>query len=138
MNDSATMSTIERQGDAYDGTLAELDQEVLENLHDLPGEGADDLLAELIILFGQEAPRRISQLRDAVQAGDAKGVMQLAHSLKGSSANLGAKSMASLCNQLEQQGREGNLDGALKVHDELAREYQRVLAALEVERTRSV
>ena len=140
MHDSATAVPATEHDDDTNGqgtTLAVLDQGMLENLRDLPGEGADDLLGELIILFAQEAPRRINQLRTAIQQGDATRVMQVAHSLKGSSANLGARCMAGLCNRLEQQGREGKLDGALPVQDEIEREYRRVLLALDFERTRS-
>lgn len=117
--------------------VALLDQEVLENLRDLPGEGADDLLGELIILFAQEAPPRIAGLRDALHQADAKRVMQVAHSLKGSSANLGATRMTALCNQLELMGRDGNLDGGVRLHQELVSEYPRVMLALDRERTRT-
>ena len=117
-------------------TAAVLDQDILENLRDLPGEGADDLLGELIILFAQEAPPRIAKLCDALQQNDAKRVMQVAHSLKGSSANLGATRMAALCNELEQRGRVGKLDDGMRWHDELVSEYHRVLLALDQEHTR--
>jgi HPt (histidine-containing phosphotransfer) domain-containing protein len=140
MHDSAAAVPATEHDSDTDGqctTLAVLDQDVLDNLRDLPGEGADDLLGELIILFAQEAPPRISQLRTAILQSDATRVMQVAHSLKGSSANLGASCMAGLCNRLEQQGRQGNLDGALHVHDEIVREYRRVMLALDAERTRS-
>lgn len=129
------LSLVEETDDQV-ATVALLDQEVLDNLRDLPGEGADDLLGELIILFAQEAPPRISALRDALQQGDAKRVMQVAHSLKGSSANLGATRMAALCNELEQRGRTGNLAGGSEVHTALVNEYPRVMLALERERTR--
>jgi two-component system, sensor histidine kinase and response regulator len=129
------LSRVEEVDDQV-AAVALLDQDILDNLRDLPGEGADDLLGELIILFAQEAPPRIAALRDALQQGDAKRVMQVAHSLKGSSANLGATRMAALCNELEQQGRAGNLDGGLQLHAELANEYPRVMLALDRERIR--
>jgi HPt (histidine-containing phosphotransfer) domain-containing protein len=64
--------------------------------------------------------------------------MQVAHSLKGSSANLGATCMAGLCNELELRGHDANLDGGLQVHDQLVREYRRVQMALELERSRPI
>lgn len=136
MHDSAAVTTTEIEGnaDGDDVTLAVLDRDVLANLRDLPGEGDDDLLGELIDLFGQDAPPRMAQLRVALQLGDAKRVMHVAHSLKGSSANLGASCMAGICDRLEQQGRAANLDGGTQLQRELEREYSRVMLALQVER----
>lgn len=136
MYDSATVPAAESNGDHdADDSIAVLDHDMLDGLRDLPGEGAENLLEELIVLFTKEAPSRMTQLRAAVQQGDAKSVMQMAHSLKGSSANLGASCMAGICNRLEQCGREGMLDGALQLHDELERECKRVLLALNRELT---
>jgi HPt (histidine-containing phosphotransfer) domain-containing protein len=137
MHDPATVPTTALKGGHgdQDATLAVLDQEVLDNLRDLPGDDGGNLLDELITLFAQEAPPRIAQLRSALLEGEAKRVMQVAHSLKGSSANLGATCMAGLCNDLERRGHDGNLDGGLQVHDQLTREYERVQMALALERT---
>jgi HPt (histidine-containing phosphotransfer) domain-containing protein len=140
MHDSAAVTGSlgnETRNDS-EAHLSVLDLEILANLRDLPGEGDDGLLGELIDLFAQDAPARLVLLRAAVLQGDAKQVTQIAHSLKGSSANLGATYMAGLCNDLEQRARGGSLDGGMELHAQLELEYRRVVRALEVERRRPV
>jgi HPt (histidine-containing phosphotransfer) domain-containing protein len=116
---------------------ASLDQEVLANLRGLPGDADEDLLVELIDLFLQDVPARLVQLHGALVDGQAKLVMQIAHSLKGSSANLGARGMACICGKLEERGRAGSLDGGPGLYGELEHEFARVLRALELERNRT-
>ena len=130
------LSALDGDRNFTDAACAVLDQDVLANLRDLPGDGNDTLLGELIDLFAKDAPRRMVQLRLALEQGDARRVMQIAHSLKGSSANLGARDMAGICNQLEQRGHHGDLNGGHQLQDELEREYPRVLVALRAERAR--
>ncbi|OFV89333.1 MAG: hypothetical protein A3J75_01305 [Acidobacteria bacterium RBG_16_68_9] len=113
-----------------------LDDEVLAMLRELPGEEDDSLLNELIDLYVHDVPPRLDEIRRAVGAGDAKTVTFVAHSLKGSSANIGAPHMADLCSQLEQQGRAGSLEGAEALHGEIEREFHHVCRALDVERQR--
>ncbi len=111
-----------------------LDEEVIATLRELPGEGEDDLLTELIDLFVQDAPPRLDEMRRALGVGDARTVAFVAHSLKGSSANIGAPHMAGLCAQLERQGRAGSLEGSEALHAQIEKEFHRVCQALELER----
>ena len=117
---------------------AVLDQDILANLRGLPGDGDDDLLAELIDLFLRDTPPRLLQLGRALLDGDAKAASHIAHSLKGSSANLGARGMAQLCNEIELQGRAGELHDTTELHTALEREFARVFRALELERRTAV
>ena len=110
-----------------------LDPEILEGLRELPGDGYANLLCEVADLFTKEAPPRLLELRQALAANDGLAVAQIAHRLKGSSANLGARQMSELCRQLEQQGNEGCLEGGEMLHADLEREYERVTRALAVE-----
>ncbi|MFO1372330.1 MAG: Hpt domain-containing protein [Candidatus Competibacteraceae bacterium] len=75
-------------------------------------------------------------MRDAVPAGDSESLRQAAHSLKSSSANLGATQLAALCKELEQRGRERRLDGVAALLQEVDSNYARVREALAVEMER--
>ena len=55
---------------------------------------------------------------------------QLAHSLKGSSANFGARRLEALCLRLERIGRTGSVQAAEPLLAELGVEFARVQAAL--------
>ena len=54
--------------------------------------------------------------------------LKLAHSFKGSSANLGAQPLADICFKLESMGRDGVLDGAQEAYEQLKAEYAHVRA----------
>ena len=66
------------------------------------------LLSELV----KTLPDRIATLRSAVINQDLDGLVNEAHTLKGSSANLSADRISSVAQQLEQMGRNGNLKKA--------------------------
>ena len=84
-----------------------LDPNALDALRGLQDESDDDLLAELIDLFREDAPGRISGMRDAIAREDWVALASWAHSLKGSCGSLGALHMAELCARLERVGRAG-------------------------------
>jgi len=52
--------------------------------------GDQALLRELVGIFVDDGPRRLEALREAMKAADVQQLEQVAHSLKGSAANLGA------------------------------------------------
>jgi len=111
-----------------------LNTEVLDGLRLLAGQGAPDALNELIELFFAEAPKLIAAMRSAVASRDAPGLSLTAHTLKSSSATLGASSLAGLCAELEAIGKSGSLAGAKVKAGQIEAEYERVKAALELER----
>ena len=53
-------------------------------------EGDRELLSEIVQLFISECPRTFGELREALNANDAHLLERLAHTLKGSSANISA------------------------------------------------
>ena len=71
--------------------------------------GDEELWNEISNLFIQECPRMLQQLQAAVQQGDARTVMETAHSMKGSLGTLGAEEGALLALDLEMMGRNGVL-----------------------------
>ena len=117
----------------HDGSEADavLDQGVLATLHELEQRGQPGLLRQAVSLYLQEAPAQVSALRAAVAQGDAGGVEQVAHALKGSSAQLGATRLAQLCAALQEGGARQELGRAAAQVAEVANEFLRVQAALE-------
>ena len=108
-----------------------LDRAVLEELRSLQGEGEPDLVAELFDSFREEAPTLIAAMRTAVTQANAEKLKQAAHSLKGSSAGLGAKPLAAISAEVEKLGRAGLVVGAEEKIDAIEREFVRVIQALE-------
>ncbi|MCB1768060.1 MAG: Hpt domain-containing protein, partial [Candidatus Competibacteraceae bacterium] len=59
-----------------------------------------------------------------------EALRQVAHSLKSSSANLGATQLAACCKELEQRGRDWCLEGVAALLAEVDGHYGRVREAL--------
>ena len=88
---------------------AALDPAVIDSLRQLTPPGEPDVLKEVLQLFLEDVPARISRLREAWQGGDAVAVQRAAHSLKGSAGNVGAMQLLAVCSKLDEQGRSGDL-----------------------------
>jgi two-component system, sensor histidine kinase and response regulator len=71
--------------------------------------GDVDLLREIGVLFLQEYPPAVSELRTAVTERDPKRIERKAHSLKGSVSTFGAGPAFQAALTLETQGRSGDL-----------------------------
>ncbi|MEJ7653121.1 MAG: response regulator, partial [Chloroflexia bacterium] len=89
-----------------------LDSSAITALRELQVEGEPDLLAELVEMYIHDAEQRIEVLRHAISSGDAHTVERCAHSLMGSSVNLGVREVASICEQLQAAGAAIKLDAA--------------------------
>jgi len=86
-----------------------LDQAQIELLRGLDdGEGA--VLAEIIDQYLAQTVEGHSDLVRVTGEGDAQGLVQVAHKLRGASANVGAVVLAEICSELEAQGRAGRLE----------------------------
>ena len=110
-----------------------LDRRVLGQLRGERNTDDSELLEQVINLYLRESPNEIANLAQAVAQGDAPQIGRSAHSLKSSSANVGAMALSRQCAELELAGRSGNLDAARELHPKLAAEHERVQAALNEE-----
>ena len=103
-----------------------LDPEVVDSLRQLTPPGEPDVLGEVLNLFLYEVPKKIDALRFAVRSGDALNVQRTAHSLKGSSGNIGARAMYDVCRQLDDRAKSGEVARLQPLVDALDAEYGRV------------
>jgi HPt (histidine-containing phosphotransfer) domain-containing protein len=88
--------------------------------------GGGSLLRKMIQLYLVAAPERIEAASRAGAEGDIEGVERALHSLKSSSAQLGAMRMQRLSEQGEQRARTGSLDGVRELTSALEEELARV------------
>ncbi|WP_051283728.1 Hpt domain-containing protein [Desulforegula conservatrix] len=64
---------------------------------------------ELVDIFVSSAEEDIQKLNNALSVSDSKAVAEAAHSLKGSSGNLGFSAIADLASRIEQNARKSDL-----------------------------
>ncbi|HSX21016.1 MAG TPA: Hpt domain-containing protein [Gammaproteobacteria bacterium] len=80
-----------------------LDREIIDMLRDAIGESLDSI----IDLYIQDVPNDIAAMQQALAKNDLQTVHRLAHSLKSSSANLGAMQASALAADLEHRIADG-------------------------------
>ena len=102
-------------------------------LRSLQQDGAPDILATLVHPFLDEAPAQCAALGAALACSDADALREAAHAMKGSSANLGAPRLATLCAELEDAGRSHDLAPAAQTLSLLTAELDRVRTAFRAE-----
>ncbi len=78
-----------------------VDQAVLKDLLDVMGHA----LTDLVRVYLEDAPGHLTRLRVAAEANDVEGLIAPAHSLKSSSANLGAGRLSDQARMLEHGAR---------------------------------
>lgn len=88
--------------------------------------GGIKLLDEMIALFLENARERLAAAAAGLEAGDASATENAMHSLKSSSAQLGALRLSRLCEQAETIARGGTLTGSAGLLDECREELARV------------
>ena len=112
---------------------AVLDEQALRQIRALRQPGGPDLLKKIADLYVSNSHTLIVNLREAIIHNDASAVAQAAHSLKSSSANLGASALAQLCAKMEDVAKATQLDSAWELLERMVEEHQEVLQALEAQ-----
>lgn len=108
-----------------------LDPAVVASLRRLTPPGEPDVLVEILTVFLSEVPRRIDRLKTAWRDRNAAEVQRAAHSLKGSSGNIGADALFEVCRQIDERAKAGET-GLDQLIAALDREY--VLVEAEIRR----
>jgi CheY-like chemotaxis protein len=81
--------------------------------------GDRDLLRDVIALFRSDSPSSLRRVERAVRGRDAEALRAAAHALKGSIAIVGSKAGRELAAELEQMGRDSQLDAAQSALEKL-------------------
>jgi HPt (histidine-containing phosphotransfer) domain-containing protein len=113
----------------------QLDAEALARLSELDPTGQNRLLKRLLVTFEKSLDRLVPQLEQARDAADARAMHLVAHTLKSSSAALGAMVLSRQCAVVEDLARQNRLTEAagsvqqMLLEAAAAREAVRGLAA---------
>ena len=92
-------------------------------LAELMATTGDDLgfVRELVETYLADTPAQVDAISAAVEADDPDGLVRPAHTLKSSSATVGAMRLSSVARDLEMAGRNGRLDPAARASLDVAR-----------------
>ena len=95
--------------------------------------GGNAPLRDIIVSFLKTTPEALVTLRDAAARADVDAIRRTAHMLKGTSATLGARSLAEQCGELEHLGRSGHVPDAASRVIVITASYRQIEAALTAE-----
>ena len=107
-----------------------LDMSVVEELLSLSDDGDPELLLDLIQMFLADGPSKVSAVTEGLAAGDFDKMERAAHSLKGSSGNLGARLLQDTCEQMLAATRNHRLDESRQLTTRLTDRYSEAATAL--------
>ncbi len=107
-----------------------LDEGVLASLRSLQRPGTPSLIERVVGLYLEASPPQVEEARTAFLARDFPTLTRAVHTLKSSSANIGALRLSGLCHDYETDLREGRTqDGADRLSG-IEAEWSRVRVAL--------
>ena len=90
-----------------------------------------EFVGELIDAYLEDSPGLIAAMLGALAEANATEFTRAAHSLKSSSASLGAVSLSDLAKELEHLGKDSKLTGAASKLEQLAGLFEQVKTTLE-------
>jgi HPt (histidine-containing phosphotransfer) domain-containing protein len=103
-----------------DPDIPALDEHVLRELMTSTGDDAS-FVRELLDAYLADTPAQLDAMSAALAADDAAALVRPAHTLKSSSATVGAMRLSSVARELEMTGRGGVLDSAARAAMDAAR-----------------
>ncbi|HYJ40377.1 MAG TPA: response regulator [Steroidobacteraceae bacterium] len=86
-----------------------LDHSAIDAVRQLDPDGQDRLLSRLIALYRDDSSQLLADMENALKVGNTENVARAAHTLKSSSANLGATNVAAIARQIEHLARGGDI-----------------------------
>lgn len=92
--------------------------------------GDPEPVRDLIQSYLHEAPLALERVRSALERNNAADLAAAAHSLKSSSAMLGARQVSEIASELERMGRAGKITGASEKFATMNQLFPRVEQAL--------
>ena len=107
-----------------------IDRNALAAIAALQPPGGEDILKKVVSLYLDSSLTLMKGIRDAVEGNNADALYRAAHTLKSSSAYLGASTFSGMCKELEMMGRGKTLEGVAARLAAFDQEYARVRDAL--------
>jgi two-component system sensor histidine kinase/response regulator len=113
-------------------TVAEnvIETEIKNKAKEWVDEYGEDFLVELIDVYLKDTPNRVMRLRQALDGGDSEAFVREAHTLKSSSASVGAMGLSTLAKEMESAGRSGRMRTVASEVKRFEEEFDLVESAL--------
>jgi len=107
-----------------------INEKAIDTIRSLQRPGKEDLLGKVVQVYFDKTPGLISDMQQAVKEGDLDEVKASAHSLKSSSAYVGADSLSDKCRRIESAAAAEDWETIARLADSIAGEYEAVAGEL--------
>jgi len=95
-------------------------------------DGDAELLEEIMDIFLETAGEQLQDIQNGIQAEDSKQVAVQAHGMKGGASNFCAKNFVRSALRLEVKAKDGSLDGAQELLDDMKAAFNELKEVAEV------
>lgn len=134
----APMSQSQDCVEPRDNTSNPIDHQILQSFYKtIVSKNISTMIVQLIDCYLEEATRLLQVIETGLSQGDITKIRQASHTLKASSAALGALTLTHLCKELETMSQDEKLQGALEKVLQIQTEFERVKEALQMEAKRN-
>jgi two-component system, sensor histidine kinase and response regulator len=116
-------------------TEQHIDKQVWASIKAIENPSSPGLLEKLFGLYLESSSDLMQKMKEAAHQGNLDEMRRTAHTLKSSSANIGAKELSSLCAQMERSAREGDAGHLDTLYGRIDAEYRAVREILGSELT---
>ena len=107
-----------------------LDEASLQRLHELDPQGENRVVERVLRAFEASLLRQLPLAQQALARSDHEALRHVVHTLKSSSASVGALELSRCCSEIENRLRAHQVDGLAQMLSRLDAEGERVLAAV--------
>ena len=104
----------------------------IDAIRGLQRPGKPDLLGKVIGVYFDKTPAIVETMREALAAHDMQAIKEQAHSLKSSSAYVGAEGLSDKCKRIERASGEDDFDEVASLVADIAEEFEAVSAELRI------
>jgi len=94
--------------------------------------GDESLLKEVLGIFIEDVPRKLSELREGLMQEDREKIRRAGHSLKGASANIAADAVQKVAFDIEKMAAESDFDTIRETIGLLEDEIGKLQAAIDL------
>ena len=108
-----------------------LSMEELNKIKQMQRPGRESLLIKVINLYKENAPSLLEQIQTCYSDNDVTGLMRASHTLKSSSAQIGAMSFSLQCKAIELKANSNDLTGVDLDIESVAEDFKKVINALD-------
>jgi len=114
-SDSTPVATLKSDKPTFDPVIFQQLREMLEQ---------EEVLADVIQHYLEDAPKLLAELSDGITQEETEVVARTAHTLKSSSAMVGASCLAHFCQELETQSKGGTVELGATLLSQIKAEYE--------------